>query len=385
MTEKKLIKTLSKQIETLTVEPVEFTFPITDVKDPKQFPVMTDEEVTKYFQTSLSMKGPFHKSPHIKSIHANSKPKLIKYDPRLYNVMNGFHDACCLAFCHHCPLILSPDMFWTAIMQGVAHHINYKDNAEKFRKAFVSHEGKVKITVRRDEFVREAGKNDWSTVIPEFSEKIKPHIGEKTHGLIINDFSTTGPTERISSEIVMMDMLQSYFSYEFLSGCGIPYITMMGTEQDWNKLYEKTVALCKFNSEQKLDLDFWLKELEPVMKQVCQARSGKIDKRFWESLYKYNNESGGPYASGWICVFYPYINRHEKMEPSYCLDWHNEKKRNYGLTYDSFPSAVAKVPFVWNFFGTEINMNFMGGMTGVSQNPKTMAVKPEFSWIVAEL
>ncbi len=53
-----------------------------------------------------------------------------------------------LAFADHRPLVLSPDMIWLAIVQGVATHVNL--NSEKLRGDFVEHEGKAEILVRRD-------------------------------------------------------------------------------------------------------------------------------------------------------------------------------------------------------------------------------------------
>ena len=94
---------------------------------------------------------------------------------------------------------------------------------------FVPHQGKVTIQVRRDDFLKGSPENPWAEVWPEFSAEIKKVIGAETHGLIVSDFSTTGPTERAASEVVLMDCVQSYFSYGFVTLCGIPEITLEGT------------------------------------------------------------------------------------------------------------------------------------------------------------
>ena len=56
------------------------------------------------------------------------------------------------AFMDHRPLCLSPDTIWLMIIQGVANHINA--HAEELRPRIVSHQGKVTIQVRRDDFVK---------------------------------------------------------------------------------------------------------------------------------------------------------------------------------------------------------------------------------------
>ncbi|MBC8138122.1 MAG: DUF4419 domain-containing protein, partial [Fibrella sp.] len=80
-----------------------------------------------------------------------------------------------LAYDEHRPLVLSPDMIWLLIAQGVAQHINA--NSESLRERFVAHTGKAKITVRRDEFVRGFAGNDWEGVFAEFSDQIRAHVG----------------------------------------------------------------------------------------------------------------------------------------------------------------------------------------------------------------
>jgi hypothetical protein len=65
------------------------------------------------------------------------------------------------AFMDHRPLCLSPDIVWLMICQGVANHINA--NAEELRSRFVTHEGKIQISVRRDDFVKVIV-SDWTGV-----------------------------------------------------------------------------------------------------------------------------------------------------------------------------------------------------------------------------
>ena len=73
-------------------------------------------------------------------------------------------------FACHYPLGLSPDMIWLCIMQGLSIHVN--KNAEKLKSKFVSHEGKVEIVVRRDDFVK-GQQNSWQEVFSDFSAQIQ--------------------------------------------------------------------------------------------------------------------------------------------------------------------------------------------------------------------
>ena len=95
------------------------------------------------------------------------------------------------------------------LAQGLANHVN--NHAEEMRPRLVPHQGKTLIQVQRDDFVKGSPENPWAEVWPEFSSAIKKAIGAEAHSLILSDFSTTGPTERAASEIVLMDCVQSYF------------------------------------------------------------------------------------------------------------------------------------------------------------------------------
>ncbi len=64
------------------------------------------------------------------------------------------------AFMDHRPLCLSPDIIWLMIIHGVANHINV--NADALRSRFVRHEGKIQISVRRDDFVKGSPENPWA-------------------------------------------------------------------------------------------------------------------------------------------------------------------------------------------------------------------------------
>jgi len=84
---------------------------------------------------------------------------------------HAFFSALHAAFFDHRPFVLSPDMIWLLIAQGFANHVN--ENAEEMRSHFVSHQGKKKLTVRRDDFFKGSLENPWENVFDEFSSHIR--------------------------------------------------------------------------------------------------------------------------------------------------------------------------------------------------------------------
>ena len=292
------------------------------------------------------------------------------------------------AFSYHHPICLSPDMIWLTLTQGLATHINV--NAEELRHHFVQHEGKLKIKVIRDDFVKGSPENPWSEVFTEFSEKIREHIGE-AHTLIVADFSTTGSIERAASEVVLLDAMQSYFEYEVHTRCGIPTITLEGTVEDWRSIAQRVEEFARF------DLEWWVKAVRPILEQFVAASAGSVDRKFWDSIYKYQGAagSGSPYITGWITKLFPYlVNRYAKYQRNYYSKttqplylrnpWLDSNRERRGPARDDFPNLPSKVPFKWIYLGTTYDMEFIAGIIGVSQDQKSLCLRPEIGWVVRE-
>ncbi len=297
---------------------------------------------------------------------------------------NAFVATAHVAFDQHLPLVLSPDDIWLCIAQGFGTHVN--ENAERLRGRFVRHESKARIEVRRDEFVKGAPDNDWQGVFSEFSDKIAEHIGKK-RDLVVADFSTTGPVERAASEVVLMSAMQAYFEYTVASMCGIPSITLLGTVEDWVSIRRRAEVLAEF------DLKWWVDALVPVLDHFVAAARGQVDRAFWQSFYKRNNASGGPYVTGWLNVLFPYVEqsdwsakRRHTVKNDAVTSWEKGMSAVFGggPKPDDFPVGLSTAPFVWNYFGTKFPMEFLGGFVGISQDPASRAVRPAIGWGIAE-
>ena len=106
------------------------------------------------------------------------------------------------------PLSLRPQHLWVLVLQGVARHV--VANAEDLRNEFVGHEGKKELVVRRDNWAGDLGREglDWAGVVTEFSEQIAGLTAPDVAELVDPDFSATTPTERVVSQVTVMDMVQ---------------------------------------------------------------------------------------------------------------------------------------------------------------------------------
>ena len=249
------------------------------------------------------------------------------------------------AFNDHRHMVISPDDVWNAIERGLAIHIT--ENAEELRSKFVNFSGKRTIDIRRDEFVR-GKENRWEGCFDEFSEKIGDYIG-KSKDLVLGKFSTTGVLERVSSEIILMDCMSKYFNYSCTTMCGIPVITLLGEVYDWEFIRYKAGLLREFG------LGWWIDVLDPILEKLILAYRGEVDGEFWNSWYSEGGGSGGPYITGHVQKFYPYLGAKFR-----------KNKFNFGeCTLSDFPKGISCVPFVWDYFGTKLPMQFIGGIIGI--------------------
>mmetsp|Transcript_1035 Transcript_1035/g.925 ORF Transcript_1035/g.925 Transcript_1035/m.925 type:complete len:138 (+) Transcript_1035:572-985(+) len=134
-----------------------------------------------------------------------------------------------------------------------------------------------------------------------------------------------------------MDAMKNYFEYTVYTSCGIPEITLKGTQDDWKKLREKVYKLKEMNKNNALKLDFWMETLTSVVDKIVDtALTKEVDVEFWKSIYKWGSGSGGARINGWILAFFPYLTASGKY-------YQQEFKPNFILTKkqsDSFFSGI---------------------------------------------
>jgi uncharacterized protein DUF4419 len=289
---------------------------------------------------------------------------------------HGFFEAVHTAFDRHYPLVLAPDDVWLCIAQGFGAHVNA--HAEHLRERFVRHQGKEAIEIRRDEFVKGARDNDWPGCVADIRAAIGERIG-KAADLIVSDFSTTGAVEKTASEVVLMSTVQQYFEFQVLSLCGIPRITLLGDENDWRSVRLRAAVFAEF------ELDWWLAALIPVLDQFVEAASGRVDQRFWTSFYKEEDESGGPFITGWINAFFPYLQHVGNPAAARNPFMHGRPPTGEwrsGSTSEELSSGLSSAPFVWKYLDEVFSMELIAGFVGVSQDRDTCAIRPAIGWAV---
>ena len=272
------------------------------------------------------------------------------------------------AYAEHRPFVLSPDMVWMLISQGFSHHINA--DPEKYRDRMVDFQGKMSLAVESDKPLDEA---EWGRLIPEFAEEIKKNTKGTVAETIIADFSTTTSYEQIASEITLMETTKAYFEYVVVyAACGIPEVTLLGTTEDWQKVYDKAMQLRTF------DLDWWIDELKPILKQFIKASEGNADTKFWRNMFKWHTpkEYGAPnIIDGWIVKFFPYDKDGKRFDLKTLT-------RDSNLPDEMSEADVRFVELYPDGSRMETMIELYGGFVGLEQNPETYALTPKIGWKV---
>jgi hypothetical protein len=279
------------------------------------------------------------------------------------------------AFSEHRPLVLTPDAVWITIAQGVAHHMAI--HGERLRSRFVAHEGKLELAFECRDWVEGSPENPWPEAFDSWTGQIREHVGPRVHDTLLCDFSSSGPTERTASQIVMMDIFERYFEYLAYCICGIPSITLEGTPADWQHLLEKAEGLDVF------DLDWWLAHLLPICEQFVRASRGDVDPAHWGAICKLRDQYGGDVINGWVARLFPYLRRFINGP---CDERNPIFETGEGFQTLVAPPGLSRVPFLWRnaTTGRERRMEAIGGLVGVTQDAQTLALRPKVGWAVRE-
>ena len=332
------------------------TFPVSDVKPYEPLPLKTIE-VTEAVGSAME-----------RPVEAAGANLTIQH----VDQTNGFLQTCLMSYDAHRPLCLSPDDVWLAIAQGFAQHVNA--NAEALRSRFVQHEGKKELEVVRNGFVKGSAENDWPDAFGEFADQIAEHIGDHQRRLLVADFTTTGPIGRAASNLVLMDAMSSYFAYTMMTCCGIPSVTLLGTADDWSNIRARAAVLAEYQAGP------WIAYLDEVLEFFTDAFKGSADPKFWQSFCKQSGGSGGPFVTGYVNAFFPYL-RNKKVNP-----YANGTRSPYrdGPRTDDIPGGLSVVPFQWKYYGQDLPMDFLGGFVGTHQDEGTQQVRPVLGWAVGD-
>ena len=67
--------------------------------------------------------------------------------------------------------------------------------------------------------------------------------------------------------LLSLATLKSYFKYQVsMVGCGIPFIELDGTVEDWESILNKTESLRKY------ELSWWINQIVPILSKIIETK-----------------------------------------------------------------------------------------------------------------
>ena len=303
-------------------------------------------------------------------------------DERFYTFKGKdvFFQTIVRAYVEHRPLVLSPDMVWLLISQGFARYVNA--HSDELRDQIVSHTEKMDLVVetKKNLLYEDA---DWKKLIAGFAAQINEYTKGDVAKTITADFTTTGVTERIVSQVTLMETVKTYFDYVVhYMGCGIPSITLMGTPQDWQKVLEKTEQLEKYG------MGDWFKSLKPILTEFIKASEGKPNQAFWQNMVKKENPDklvGNKVCDfrkptvldGWMLKLFPDENGQTLDQVPHIHEMPSER------VYVDFRYQVIDIANGNVIVDTP--MELIAGYIGTEVDTLTHALTPKMGWVVRQM
>lgn len=282
------------------------------------------------------------------------------------------------AFGEHLPLSLAPEVLWYAICHEVAIHV--KQDPRAHAKWFTTRpDEKVKIDVRDDSLVYGSPDNNWGRLLGLFRGPLREHVPAPTAALFLPTFSTTTPESEVAVLVAFMDVVSEYYTFGFVTECGIPSVRLEGTPEDWRLLVQSASAL----AEAFPGLRPYFTDLVPVLKEIAATAVGADpDPDFWKSLYKFGGGSGGPFVNGWITSLFAHVPNGRGFAPKRTYDWRKSASSYGGFHTNDFPAHVSTVPATWTYHDREIPMGFAAGILGVDHDDGFLA--PRLGYAIYE-
>lgn len=315
------------------------------------------------------------------------------------------------AFADHLPLELGPDIIFNTILQGISKHVS--TNPEHFRNVFVAHDGKKQLISRDDSLIKGNWNNNWEASILDLGRQIKADMsGEQAKQVIDTTFTTTTLAEQTAHTAVFMDIVKAYYEYTGVTRCGIPWIEITGTREDW-VLLQRTIEPLLL----ALKLTNWNVELQEIISHFVRAFDGDFDFDHWNRIYNYHGPQGSggvSKVSGWIAKLFlyvkddinPLIGKPDEDVPIFQVlqtdptlahtPWLDESlwrsstimkpptvKPATAIKLADFPCGTTKTEFTWICYDRSIKMDLIAGLVGITLTEKG-SLKPEVGWLIAE-
>jgi hypothetical protein len=260
---------------------------------------------------------------------------------------NNLLKATVLAFAYHVPLRLKPDHILYAILSGFNIWTNEQGGHTKLvSKNLVDPD-------KKDICVEIAMNPNWSEAIDDLGIKLEEAILNKDLIQIMKAaFTTTTPVIQQVKNLTIASIMKKFINIQFSTMCGIPYITLEGAPEDWEKLKVVSNALLSLADG---ELNWWLEPLNKALDTMIQTSKGEKLEKEWTNFLNFGSHSGSHGCGGWINSFFPFIKeswRESNIVPNRLLK-PVEKVRYHGnmVDFSYFLPTISQEEYNWTVLG----------------------------------
>lgn len=171
-------------------------------------------------------------------------------------------------------------------------------HAEELRSKFVAHEGQQPLEVTL------ANLSDFGLFAELMGKELEKNVTDpELREWVLPAFSTTTRDDVVVASVLMMGTLQKYFTYTFSALCGLPSVTLLGTEGDWENILLRLEKMKDYGEEPTIFCNLLKPVLTRFVKSIQSPDSEEI-LDFWQKIVNVNNMgSGTTLLSGWITAF----------------------------------------------------------------------------------
>ena len=264
---------------------------------------------------------------------------------------------------------------------------------KKIKYLLVNFEGKKELTVKYQiNDIKDITKDILENFSEQMNEKMKKYIGNSLIETLTPNFTTTTKESEIVCKITIMGTFKQFFDFQLMIvGCGIPYLILEGTADDYKKILLKCEVLKKFK------FDWYINRIIPCIQKMVEAKEGKIDIDFFKSIVQKKEITENRYApsgeepedmkikyiSGWILKFFGYLSERDRYTGK--LKLFNEEK----IEIDDFRKLsyqMIKVPIkiIDQINKKEFNAKYEVGFIGCDKNEKN-EIFPVKGWVFSIL
>jgi hypothetical protein len=244
----------------------------------------------------------------------------------------GYLNYLTVAWNNHYGVFMRPDDIWYIILNELTTLIGKTPKA--FANLFTTTPDKKQEIIVLTDNVETI---DPELVIAKLKDRVPSNVDD-----FLPRFSTTTEMSQLAMNVAFCDLVSPYYSYGTML-CGIPRVTIDGTEDDWKQIISKLGALSELFVD---NTKSYLQRCTNLVEQIIKA-ANKNDGSYFDSMVSLRHCGSGHQQemSGWILGFLMDTKQGTQLEglPAQMAKMHYknlETQREFNLYCGLFYSAI---------------------------------------------